>query len=226
MNRNRSQGTSSTIHQQPASSHHPSSTPLPQSVDWDEVHRCVAAANEALEKERIPNEEEKKRILKTRAQVLALEPEKEEPGERIEIVEFLLSAERYGLELRYVREVWPLKDLTPIPCTPAFVLGVINVRGQILSVIDLKKLLDLPGKGLGDLNKVLILHSETMEFGILADDIIGVRSVLLSGLKPSVPTITGLGQEYLQGVSQECLIVLDAGLILLDKRMVVEEEVR
>lgn len=196
------------------------------SVNWDDVHRRLEAFQKALEKGWTLNKEEKRGILKTRAMALALEFEKEEPGERIEIVEFLLSSERYGLELRNVREVWPLKDLTPIPCTPPFVLGVINVRGQILSIIDLKKLLDLPEKGLGDLNKVLILKSDTMEFGILADDIIGVRSVPLRELKQSVPTLTGLGQEYLKGVSKERLIVLDAGRILLDKRIVVEEEVR
>jgi purine-binding chemotaxis protein CheW len=195
-------------------------------IDWKEVHRRVDAVKEALEKEGTPNEAEKKRILKTRAEALALEAEKGEPGERIEIVEFLLSSERYGLELHYVREVWPLKDLTPIPCTPSFVFGVINVRGQILSVINLKELLNLPGKGLGDLNKVIILNSDTMEFGILADEVIGVRNVLLGELRPSVPTLTGLGQEYLKGVSPERLIVLDAGRILLDKRIVVEEEVR
>ena len=196
------------------------------SVNWDDVHRRLEAFQKALEKGWTLSKEVKKRILKTRAVALALELEKEESGEWIEIVEFLLSSERYGLELRYVREVWPLKDLTPIPCTPPFVLGVINVRGQILSVINLKKLLDLPEKGLGDLNKVLILKSDTMEFGILADDIIGVRSVPLRELKQSVPTLTGLGQEYLKGVSKERLIVLDAGQILLDKRIVVEEEVR
>jgi purine-binding chemotaxis protein CheW len=125
-----------------------------------------------------------------------------------------------------VREVWPLKDLTPIPCTPSFVFGVINVRGRILSVINLKELLNLPGKGLGDLNKVIILNSDTMEFGILADEVIGVRSVLLGELRTSVPTLTGLGQEYLKGVSPERLIVLDADQILLDQRIVVEEEVR
>jgi purine-binding chemotaxis protein CheW len=195
-------------------------------IDWEEVHRRLEAAQETLGKGWTPNEAEKRRILKTRAEDLALEAEKGEPGERIEIVEFLLSSERYGLELHYVREVWPLKDLTPIPCTPSFVFGVINVRGQILSVINLKELLNLPGKGLGDLNKVIILNSDTMEFGVLADEVIGVRSIPLGELKPSVPTLTGLGQEYLKGVSRERLIVLDAGQILLDKRIVVEEEVR
>ena len=195
-------------------------------INWEEVHRRLEAARETLGKGWTPKEAEKRRILKARAEALALEAEKGEPGEQIEIVEFLLSSEKYGLELHYVREVWPLKDLTPIPCTPSFVFGVVNVRGKILSVINLKELLDLPGKGLGDLNKVIILNSDTMEFGILADEVIGVRSVPLGELKARVPTLTGLGQEYLKGVSRDRLIILDAGQILLDKRIVVEEEVR
>jgi purine-binding chemotaxis protein CheW len=197
-----------------------------KSVDWSEVRRRMEAAKEVLEKGWSPAEAEKLRILKARAQALAREPEKAEPGERIEIVEFLLSYERYGVESRWVREVWPLKDLTPIPCTPTFVLGVVSVRGQIVSVIDLRKLFDLPEKGLGDLNKVLILKSNAMEFGILADEVVGVRAVPLSGLQQTVTTLTGVGEEYLRGVTQERLIVLDAERILADKRILVNEEVR
>jgi purine-binding chemotaxis protein CheW len=197
-----------------------------KSVDWSEVRRRMEAAKEVLEKGWSPAETEKLRILKARAQTLAREPEKAEPGEQLEIVEFLLSYEKYGVESRWVREVWPLKDLTPIPCTPSFVLGVVNVRGRIVSVVDLRKLFDLPEKGLGDLNKVLILKSNAMEFGILADEVVGVRAVPLSGLQQTVPTLTGVREEYLRGVTRERLIVLDAERILADKRILVNEEVR
>ena len=86
---------------------------------------------------------EKKTILKARAKALALEPEREKrKGEYLEVVEFLLAYETYAIETAYVREVYPLKELTVLPCTPPFVLGIINVRGQILSVIDIKKFFD------------------------------------------------------------------------------------
>ena len=48
-----------------------------------------------------------------------------------------------GLSPDFVREVYPLKDYTPLPCTPPFVLGLVNVRGQIISVIDIKKFFDI-----------------------------------------------------------------------------------
>lgn len=164
-------------------------------------------------------------ILRKRALALAREPEKEEAAaERLEIVEFLLAYERYGIESSYIREVYPLKDLTPLPGTPPFVLGIMNVRGKILSVIDLRKFFDLPQKGLTDLNKVIIVHDEVMEFGILADAILGVRLIPLRELQPSLPTLTEVRADYLKGVTEERLVVLDGGAILSDRRIIVQEE--
>ncbi|MFA7405017.1 MAG: chemotaxis protein CheW [Pelobacteraceae bacterium] len=168
---------------------------------------------------------ERQRILKTRAAALALEPEKSgEEEERIEIVEFLLADERYAIESAYIGEVYPLKDLTPLPCTPAFVLGVINMRGKILSVIDLRTFFDLPNRGLSDLNKVIVLHDGVMEFGVLADAIIAARWIPRSDLLPSLPTLTEIRAEYLMGVTEERLVVLDGGKILSDRGIVVHEE--
>lgn len=179
-----------------------------------------------IEGESVPTPEETRTILKARAKALAREPEKEEAVEEsIEVVEFLLAYETYGIESSCVREVYPLKELTPLPCTPPFVLGIINVRGQILPVIDIKKFFDLPEKGLTDLNKVIILHTDTMEFGILADVILGVRHVLLSELQPPLPTLTGIREEYLKGVTSRRVVILDAGKLLSDKKIIVYEEV-
>lgn len=169
---------------------------------------------------------ERLRILKARAMALALEPEQSDAEEeRIEIVEFLLADERYAIESTYIGEVYPLRDLTPLPCTPAFVLGIINMRGKILSIIDLRIFFDLPNKGLSDLNKVIVLHDGDMEFGILADTIITARWLPRSDLLPTLPTLTEIRAEYLMGVTEERLVVLDGGKILSDRAIVVHEEV-
>jgi purine-binding chemotaxis protein CheW len=181
-------------------------------------------AGESLGPEMSPAEERK--ILHARAQALAREPDREKGEEAsLEVLEFLLASETYGIEMSCVRETLPLKDLTPVPCTPPFVLGLIGVRGQILSVIDIRKFFDLPEKGLTDLNRVIIVHDERMEFGILADAVIGVRTVPLAGLLPSLPTLTGVREEYLRGVTKERLVVLDGRKLLNDERLVVHEEI-
>ena len=169
---------------------------------------------------------EKKRILKERAKRLAKEDNIREQAESyLEVIEFLLAHERYGIETTHIREVYPLKELTPLPCTPPFILGIINVRGQILPVIDIKKFFDLPEKGLTNLNKVIIVRKEDMELGILADEIHGIRNILRGKIQPPLPTLTGIHAEYLKGITEERLVVLDVMKILSDKNIVVNEEV-
>ncbi len=184
------------------------------------------AERTALGEESAPAGEARKKILQARARELAREPEQGRDGiECIEIVEFLIARERYGIESSYVCEVCPLRELTPLPCTPPFVLGIMNVRGNIISVIDLRKFLDLPEKGLTDLTKVIVLQDETMEFGILADAILGSRRIPVRDLQQPIPALTGILGDCLKGVTEELLVVLDGGAILADRRIVVHEEV-
>jgi purine-binding chemotaxis protein CheW len=198
----------------------------PTGIDWSAVYRRLEANRTAIERGVMPTPEDGQKLLRARAQALAREPEQDEAARgALEVVEFLLAYETYGVESLYVREVYPLKDLTPLPCTPPFVLGIINVRGQILSVIDLKTFFDLPQKGLTDLNKVIVVHNATMVFGILADAILGVRSIPLDGIQPWLPTLTGIREAYLKGVTSERLVILDAGKLLADKKLIVLEEV-
>ena len=194
--------------------------------DWREVQRRLEAARAAMERGWAPDAEEAKRILKARARTLARKPENEEAGDDyIEVVEFVLAYEKYAVETRHVREIYPLEHLTPLPCTPPFVLGIVNVRGEILSVIDLKKFFDLPGKGLTDLNKVIVLKSENMQFGILADAVVGARRIRVADVQPSLPTLTGVREAYLKGVTPERTVVLDAEKLLADEKIIVQEQV-
>ncbi len=170
--------------------------------------------------------EEVKKILKSRAVKLAQEPVPQESAETyVEVVEFLLAHEHYALESRYIREVLPLERLTPLPCTPAFVLGIINLRGEILSIIDIKKFFDLPELGFTDLNKVIVLQSECMTFGVLADEVIGVHCIPTMKIQLAIPTLTGIRAAYLRGVTSEQIVVLDAERILSDTQIIVHESV-
>ena len=197
-----------------------------QAIDWAAIHLRMDKMRESLERGLVPTEEDKKNILKARAKILGHESTKRETAdESLEVVTFLLANETYGIESSFVREAYPLKDLTPLPCTPGYVYGIVNVRGQILSVIDIKKLFDLPEKGLTDLNKVIVLQNDFMELGLLADAMVGVRSVPVREIEPSLPTLTGIRSEYLKGVTQDRLIILDAGKFLSDKNLIVHEEV-
>lgn len=177
------------------------------------------------DKPRFSGAAEAGRILRARAQALARPPERAAVGTaEIEVLEFRLAHERYALETRYVREVCPLKDLTPLPCTPRFVIGIVNVRGRVLPVLDLKKFFDLPEQGLTDLHRVILVQGEDLALGLLADVIVGVRTVPVENLQPSLPTLTDIRGDYLKGVTAERLVVLDLGRILADPKIIVHEE--
>jgi purine-binding chemotaxis protein CheW len=165
-------------------------------------------------------------ILRARARALAHRPAPAPaPSTMLELLEFRLASERYALETRHVQNVHPLRDLTPLPCTPPFVLGIVNVRGRILPVLDLKKFFDLPERGLTDLHRIILVHGNDLELGLLADVIVGVRSVAADSLQPSLPTLTGIRADYLKGIGEQRLVVLDVERILSDPRIIVHEEV-
>lgn len=197
-----------------------------KAIDWREIENHLEAASIAIERIWTPTSETTQRVLQERAQILAREAVPVETAdEGIDVIEFLLAHERYAVASEYVREVYPLEDITPLPCTPAFVLGIVNVRGEILPVIDIKKFFDLPEKGLTDLNKVIVLESRDMAFGIVADAISGVRRIQRAGIQPSLPTLTGIREDYLLGVTAERIVILDAEKLLNDGKLIVQEQV-
>ncbi len=166
-------------------------------------------------------------ILEARARELAREParQSEERG-ALRVLEFDLAYEKYAIELSHIREVHPLRDITPIPCTPSFVRGMVNLRGQILTVLDLKSFFKLPEKGFSDLNKVIVVHVGGMESGILVDAIGEVRSIALDTIQATLPTLAGIQGNYVRGITAQGLIVLDVARILCDKAIIVNDEAK
>lgn len=166
-------------------------------------------------------------VLRGRARALARPPRSEtKAGDLLELLEFRLAQESYAVETRHVHEVHPLRDLTPLPCTPVFIAGVVNVRGRIVPVIDIKKFFDLPDRGLTDLHRVILVRGEDIELGLLADVVVGVRALPVEELRPPLPTLSGIRADYLKGVTGLRLVVLDVDRILKDPRIVVDEEVQ
>lgn len=192
---------------------------------WEKIVGRIDEVRLAIERGFVPTAAEKQELLRTRAQELSREAAREPVGDAIEVVEFELADEHYGFELTRVREACLLREVTPVPCTPSFVLGIINLRGEIRTVINLKEFFGLPGKGITQLNKIILIQDGDMQLGILADEIRGVRSILLGDLQPVLPTLTGVRADYFRGVTSDRLIVLDAVKILADERIVIQEEV-
>ncbi|RZA10077.1 MAG: chemotaxis protein CheW, partial [Lysobacteraceae bacterium] len=92
------------------------------------------------------------------------------------------------------------------------------------TVVDLKTFFGLPDEGLTDLHRVLRVGNDEMEFGVLADLELGLLHVEPHSLQPPLPTLTGIGAEYVRGITPDRLIVLDMAAILRDPRLQVDEQ--
>lgn len=163
-------------------------------------------------------------ILEARAKALTQSTEVT-TGETIQLVVFSLANENYGIATDYVREVQPLRDLTPVPCTPSFVVGVINIRGSIYSVIDIRSFFGIEKKELTEATKVILVNAAGLEIGILADDVKGATSILVNEIKPPLAMQGTAKEEFIQGVTKDMLIILNLEAVLRDERIIVREEV-
>lgn len=143
----------------------------------------------------------------------------------LEIVVFALGDERYAVEAAHVREVYPSTELTPLPCTPSFVAGVIHVRGDILAVVDLKTLFDLSTPGAGGQDETLIVSVGDCVFGILADRTLGMSSIPLADIQSTLPSLVGIREQSLKGVTSDQTIILDLRKMVANKNLWVHEEV-
>jgi purine-binding chemotaxis protein CheW len=195
-----------------------------RTIDWEAIHRRLAVAAAAISGGLDRGPAEIRRILEARARVAAKPPIKPDDAERLQILAFSLAGETYGVETSHVHEVCQLKDLTVVPCTPPFVAGVMNLRGQILAVVDLRKFFELPTQGLTELNRVIVLRGGDNELGLLADSIDGVRWVTASDLQEGLPTLTAIRGRFLKGITGQMLAVLDGGRLLTDAALKVNEQ--
>ncbi len=165
-------------------------------------------------------------VLEARAKALTKSTEAQTgQNQRVQLVVFQLANEKYGIATDYVQEVQPMRDITPVPCTPGFVVGVINIRGSIYSVIDIRSFFGVEQKNITDTTKVILVNAAGLEIGILADDVKGATSILVSEIKPPLATQGTVKEEFIQGVTKDMLIILNLEALLRDERIIVHEEV-
>ena len=144
-------------------------------------------------------------------------------GANVGVVLFGLGRERYAIETRFVREVVRFADFTPVPGTPEFVVGVANLRGTVIAIVDLHRFFNIPRKGVTDLSRVIVLGIERVEFGVLADLADGQTDIAADDILPPPGKMAGIASSYVRGVTREALIILDGMALLADERLTVDQ---
>ena len=195
-------------------------------IDWQEAYARLARAGRALEAGAEVAPEEAQRILDKRAKALARPREEVSlPTVALDLLVFSLGAERYGIETTCVVDVLRFTELTRVPCTPPFVLGVVNHRGRIVPVLDLQRLLGTAGAETSTAEgRIVTVEAGGMTFGILAAAVTGSIRIGADVLAPARSAV-GSGPSLVRGVTAEMVAVLDVDALVHDPRIVVNEEV-
>jgi purine-binding chemotaxis protein CheW len=187
-------------------------------IDWSEVRTRVAKAFDRSSGESSP--ERTREVLAERARRLALAAERPDvAAAALELLPFRLGREHYAIETRYAREVVRLTDFTSVPSTEDFLLGVANLRGEIVPVFDLMLFFGFASQGLLDRSRVIVVGAADVEFGIIADSVEAVTHVPLGALVGDAAFEGKRGGECVRGVTRDAMIVLEGAALLEDRRL-------
>ena len=191
---------------------------------WQRLRERLAEFQRRIDEGFAPDARQQEERLSERSREWARSLEEERPDSLIEVLCFSLGEELYAVESQHVVAALPLPQFTPLPGTPPFVLGIVGVRGHIVSVLDLRVFFELPIDGLSDKNYLVVLRSPDMEFGLLADRIRGIRQLRRDSLQGELANLGGIRARYLLGVTPEQMTVLDGARLLADPDLQVRDE--
>jgi purine-binding chemotaxis protein CheW len=126
-----------------------------------------------------------------------------------------------------VREFTDIDKIVPIPCCPSYILGNLNLRGEIVTLVDLRHLLNLPLTDWGSNLKAMVVHLEDLVVGVAIEQVCDVTYVHSSQVMPVPAAIHSSKDEYLRGTvayRDRMMSLLDLAKILTDGCLVVDEE--
>lgn len=143
-------------------------------------------------------------------------------GEVVQIVSFRLSNEEYGVDISQVQEIIRMVEITHVPRAPRFMEGVINLRGQLIPIIDLRTRFGMPRTEQTKSTRIVVTEIGAKRVGMVVDSVSEVLNIPMEHVEDAPDMIAGVGTEYIQGVGK----VNERLVILLDLTMVISGEER
>lgn len=141
-------------------------------------------------------------------------------SEVLQLVTFMLGDEEFGANILNVREIKKWENVTHVPKAPSFVEGVMNLRGQIIPVIDLRRRFGMDDVERTNETRIIVVDLKGKLIGFIVDSVSKVERIQKSLIDPPPPIVAGISDEYIIGVARledTLLIVLDLDKILTTK---------
>ncbi len=154
--------------------------------------------------------------------------EQEHTEKEIQVVAFVLNNEEFACDINNVREVLKMVKVTPLPQSLKFVEGVINLRGEVIPVVDLRKRFNLPKVDYSERSRIIIVEVGPSQVGLIVDEVSEVLRLSSSQIQASPSGITGGDNELIVGVGkieQRLLIILNLEYILSTEEQLALEDI-
>ena len=138
-------------------------------------------------------------------------------SQELQLVSFIILGRRLGVDITRVREIIREQEVTLLPKAPEFLEGVINLRGQVIPVIDMPRRFGLTGQRHTKDTRVVVLEIRNMVVGFVVDSVSEVLRIPESTVQETPAAISGAGSRFIRGIAQvdgRLLIVLDADILL------------
>ena len=126
----------------------------------------------------------------------------ETDGSSRQIVGFRLDQEEYGIEITKIQEIILMGEITRVPQVPDYIEGLINLRGSVIPIIDLRKRFELPAKPYTDETRTIVVNIENKTIGVIVDAVTQVIRVANEHVEPAPPTVAAMGKEHIAGLAK------------------------
>ena len=134
-----------------------------------------------------------------------------------QVVRFMIAGESFGVDIGRIQEIVTVPEITRVPDTPDFLEGIINLRGKIISVMDLRKKLRLDGAARSKKNRILVTEMNGKVVGLIVDEVSEVLRISPDRVEPPPDMVSSVGAEYITGVGkleERIILLLDLGKVL------------
>lgn len=128
--------------------------------------------------------------------------EVETTSDELKLIVFKLGREEYGLDILKVQEIKRLMSITRVPSTPSYIKGVINLRGSVLPVIDLRTRLSLPENPLTDAARIVVVLINENIVGFIVDEVVEVTTMSKGNVEAATSLSSGISAEYFSGIAK------------------------
>ncbi len=153
--------------------------------------------------------------------VMDFQPEETEVREvdqkLIQLVTFSIGEEEFGVDILRVQEIIRTMEITKVPRAPEFVEGVINLRGKVIPIVDLRRRFGQESKEHDKYTRIIVMEIDMMIVGFVVDSVSEVLRIPANSVQPPPPVVSGMDSEYIEGVGKledRLLILLDLNLLL------------